>query len=76
MSCPAHARASKVESFTIGCMIRGYHAHLQGCFGQVTIRDVLYCHHDEVSAEGPLGSGTAAKYKCPLSWEVCTCKET
>ena len=28
---PAHAVASEAGSFTIGCIIRGYHARLQRC---------------------------------------------
>ena len=41
--------------------------HIYKDVGQVTIREMLYCHRDEISAEGPLGSDIVAKQKCPLS---------
>ena len=70
--CPAHAIASEVESFTIGHMIRGYHARLQRCSIELcTVREVLYRHHYETGAEGSFVSGNAAKQQCLLS-----CKET
>ena len=66
--CPAHTMASEVESFTIGCLIIGYHAHLQRCLIELcTVREVLYCHRDETSAEESFVSGNAAKQQCLLS---------
>ena len=38
-------------------MIRGYEVYKDVC---------------ETNAEGPFGSDTAAKQKCPLSWSTCT----
>ena len=55
MLCPAHAMESEAESHTISCVIRGYYNY---------IREVLYWQRDEgstICAEGPFGSGTAAK---------------
>ena len=46
---------SEAESHTISCVIGGYHNY---------IREVLYWQRDEgstICAEGPFGSGTAAK---------------
>ena len=56
---PADAVASEAGSFTIGCMIRGYHAHSQN----VTIREVLLLllWWNMIIAEEPFGSGTAVK---------------
>ena len=41
--------ASEAASFTIGCMIRRYHVYKD--VGRVTVREVLKCHCDEISAE-------------------------
>ena len=48
-------------------------------FGHVTVREVLYCHHDEISEEGPFGSGTATNYlemSTPLNCEVLVKRHT
>ena len=50
--------ASEAESCTIGCMIRGYHVYND--VWSSYIREVLYCHRDEISEEGRFGSGIAA----------------
>ena len=50
--------ASEAESSTTGCMIRGY--HIYNDVWSSYIREVLYCHHDEISEEGPFVSGIAA----------------
>ena len=50
--------APKAESFTIGCMIKGFTGTFTGIFGQVTVREVLWCHCEEISADGLFGSGT------------------
>ena len=68
MLCPACAMASEVESYTISCVIRGHHNY---------IRKVLYCWHYEgstVYAEGPFGSGPAAKQNQNVAtffWSTC-----
>ena len=51
--------APEAESYTTGCVIRGYHVYKDAWLSY--IREVLYCHRDEISAERSLGSGTAAK---------------
>ena len=62
----------RARSFTIGCM----HEKRIPCtfarmFGRLMVKEVLYCHRDEISVEGPFGSCTAAKQKYPLFRSAC-----